>query len=327
MDLPEGVLEDFTGVLSVRRGDEVLGEWAVGLADRVHSVPNTPQTKFGIASGSKTFTAATVLSLVADGILALDTTARSLLGPDLPLIADDVTIDHLLSHRSGIGDYLDEDEDEFAPLALPVQALDSTPAFLPLLDGYPTKFQAGKRFSYCNGGYVVLALLAERSSGVPFAELVTQRVFDPAGMADSGYPRSDALPPHTATGYKDDGRSNVFDLPVVASGDGGAYTTVADVHRFWSALTGGAVIPAELYDSMREPVSPDADDGRGYGRGLWLDDGLLSLSGSDYGTTARSLHDVTSGLTATALANAEVAILARTDSLMAAALEHVGGRA
>ncbi|MGC5171174.1 serine hydrolase domain-containing protein [Microbacterium sp. DT81.1] len=327
MELPDGVLDGFTGVVSAHHGDEVLGEWAVGLADRVHSVPNTPLTRFSIASGSKTFTAAAVLSLVADGSLTLETRARTILGSDLPLIADDVTIDHLLSHRSGIGDYLDEDEDEFAPLALPVQALDSTPAFLPILDGYPTKFPAGERFSYCNGGYVVLALLAERVSGVPYAQLVTQRVFDPAGMAHSGFPRSDALPPNTATGYKDDGRSNIFDLPVVASGDGGAYTTAADVQRFWRALTAGAVLPPELVDAMREPVSPDADEGRGYGRGLWLDDGMLSLSGSDYGTTARSLHDVGTGVTVTALANAELPILARTNALMAAALEHVGGRA
>lgn len=325
MELPAGALDRFSGALSVRQGDRVVGEWAVGLADRVHSVPNTPATRFGIASGSKTFTAAAVLSLVADGTLTLDTPARAVLGSDLPLIADDVTIDHLLTHRSGIGDYLDEDEDEFAPLALPVQELDSTPAFLPLLDGFPTKFPAGERFSYCNGGFVVLALLAERTSAVPFAELVRQRVFDPADMAESGYPRSDALPPNTATGYKDDGRSNVFDLPVVASGDGGAYTSALDVHRFWLALASGAIVPTGLWEAMREPVTPDADDGRGYGRGLWLDGRWISLSGSDHGATALSLHDLATGLTVTALANAEVPIIARTRSVMEAALAAVGG--
>ncbi|HEX5856988.1 MAG TPA: serine hydrolase domain-containing protein [Microbacterium sp.] len=327
MDLPAGALDEFSGVVSVRQGDRVLGEWAVGLAERVHSVPNVPATRFAIASGSKTFTAAAVLSLVADGSLALDTKARDILGGDLPLIADDVTIDHLLTHRSGIGDYLDEDEDAYAPMSVPVQALDSTPAFLAVLDGYPTKFRAGERFSYCNGGFVVLALLAERASGLPFAELVRQRVFDPAGMGDSGFPRSDELPPHTATGYKDDGRTNVFDLPVVPSGDGGAYTTAADVHRLWRALTSGEVLSPALWDAMREPVTPDADDGRGYGRGLWLDGPFVSLAGMDYGASALSLHDPGTGITATSLANAEVPILRRTRSVMAAALEAVGGPA
>jgi CubicO group peptidase (beta-lactamase class C family) len=327
VELPAGALEGFTGVISVRQGDLVLGEWSVGLAERVHSVPNRTSTRFGIASGSKTFTAAAVLSLVADKVLSLDSRARDILGADLPLIADEVTIDHLLTHRSGIGDYLDEDEDELAPLALPVQALDSTPAFLPLLDGLPAKFPAGERFSYCNGGFVVLALIAERASGVPFAELVRRRVFDPAGMTDSGFPRSDALPPNTATGYKDDGRSNVFDLPVVASGDGGAYTSALDVHRFWSALASGGIVPGELWDAMRVPVTVDADDGRGYGRGLWLDGPWVSLSGSDHGVTALSLHDVGIGLTVTALANAEVPILHRTRAVMAAAVSAVGGPA
>ena len=85
-------LEGFNGVLSIRRGDGVLGEWAVGLADRTAGAPNTPETRFGLASGTKTFTALSILSLVQDGTLALDRPARQILGDDLPLIADDVTV-------------------------------------------------------------------------------------------------------------------------------------------------------------------------------------------------------------------------------------------
>lgn len=298
-------LEDFSGVLSVRRADEVLGEWAVGQADRTAQVPHTPETRFGLASGTKTFTALTVLSLVADGALTLDTPARRILGRDLPLIADDVTIDHLLTHRSGIGDYLDEEVDDLAPMSVPVQQLDSTPAYLPMLDGFPTKFAAGERFSYCNGGFVVLAIIAERTSGVPFADLVVQRVFQPAGMAASGFPRSDLLPPGTATGYRPDGRTNVFELPVVGSGDGGAHSTVADLHRFWQALLAGRMLRLELVALATEPVTPDADDGRGYGRGIWLDDGDLMLSGADHGVMAVSRHDPDTGITVSALANVE----------------------
>ena len=82
---------------------------AYGLADRRHEIANTLDTQFGIASGAKGFTALTVVRLIQEGALELTTTARSVLGPDLPLIDDDVTVEHLLSHRSGIGDYLDED--------------------------------------------------------------------------------------------------------------------------------------------------------------------------------------------------------------------------
>ena len=312
-------LDGFSGVISVRRAGDVLGEWTVGLADRTFSVAHTPDTRFGLASGTKTFTAVTVLSLVADGSLTLQTRARELLGDDLPLIAPDVTVDHLLTHTSGIGDYLDEEVDALAPLTIPAQQLDSTPAYLRMLDGFPTKFAAGERFSYCNGGYVVLAVIAERASGVAFAELVAERVFGPAGMTASGFSRSDLLPPGTATGYKDDGRTNVFELPVVGSGDGGAHSTVGDLHRFWLALRGGRIVEPRLAELVTEAVTPDVGDGMGYGRGVWLDAGDLVLAGGDHGVTAVSRHDPRTGVTVSALANIEVPTFARTRAVMDAA--------
>ena len=318
-------LDGFTGVISIRRGDDVLGEWAVGLADRTSEVANRPQTRFGLASGTKTFTAITVLSLVGDGLLRLDTAARDLLADDLPLIADDVTIDHLLTHTSGIGDYLDEEVDALAPLTVPAQRLDSTPAYLPMLDGFPTKFGAGERFSYCNGGYVVLAVVAERAAGAAFTDLVAKRVFAPVGMTASGFPRSDLLPPGTATGYKDDGRTNVFELPVVGSGDGGAHSTVADLHRFWVALRAGRILPPELVERALQPTTADADDGTGYGRGVWLDEGDLVMAGGDHGVTAVSRHDPATGITVSALANIEVRTFARTREAMQGMRERVGG--
>ena len=102
----------FSGVVRIDRSGTVELEEAYGLADRAYGIPNAPDTMFAIASGSKAFTALAVMSLVEDGTLGLDTTARALLGDDLPLIADDVAVEHLLAHRSGIGDYLDEEGDD-----------------------------------------------------------------------------------------------------------------------------------------------------------------------------------------------------------------------
>ncbi|MEV4688466.1 serine hydrolase domain-containing protein [Microbacterium sp. LWH3-1.2] len=311
-------LEGFCGVVSARRGDQVLGEWSVGLADRTAGAPNTPETRFGLASGTKTFTALTTLSLIGDGVLRLDIRARELLENDLPLIADDVTIDHLLSHTSGIGDYLDEEIDALAPLSVPVQQLDSTPAYLPMLEGFPTKFPAGERFSYCNGGYVVLAIIAERVAGIPFADLVRKRVFEPAGMGASGFPRSDRLPPGTATGYKEDGRTNVFELPVVGSGDGGAHSTAGDLHRFWRALLAGRIVDPSLVALLTERVIDDAGDGLGYSRGVWLDDDDLIIVGGDHGVVAVSRHHPSTATTVTGLANVEVPTFARIRELMRA---------
>ena len=168
----------FTGVVRVDRADELVFEKAYGFAHRALQVSNSVDTQFAIASAVKGMTAIAVVSLIVDGALELSTPARAVLGSDLPLIADDVTIEHLLAHRSGIGDYLDEEVDRDQRLrdAGLGHRLATTEQFLPVLDGHPTKFAAGSEFTYCNGGFVVLALIAERVSGVPFHDLVEQRV-------------------------------------------------------------------------------------------------------------------------------------------------------
>ncbi len=144
----------------------------VFVADRARGVLNTVETLFATPSGTKGMTALAVIALVEAGTLELGTTARSLLGEDLPLIGDDVTIEHLLAHRSGMGDYLNEDAvndigDYVMPV--PVHQIATTEQFLPVLDGHETVSPAGQRFQYNNDRYVVLALLAERASDVDFA--------------------------------------------------------------------------------------------------------------------------------------------------------------
>jgi CubicO group peptidase (beta-lactamase class C family) len=194
----------FSGVVRVDRGDEVEFVKAYGFAHRGWQIPNEVDTRFGIASGTKGLTALTVMSLVEEGLLSRRTTARSVLGDDLPLIDDAVTVEHLLAHRSGIGDYVDEDIvreplDYVSPV--PVYELGSTEDYLRALDGFETKFPPDERFSYSNGGFVVLALIAERASGTSFYELLRQRVCVPAGMVDTEFLRSDELPGRTALGY------------------------------------------------------------------------------------------------------------------------------
>lgn len=215
-----------------------------GVADRAHGVPNTVDTQFGIASGVKGMTALAVVSLVEDGVLDKCTTARSVLGDDLPLIGPEVTVEHLLTHRSGIGDYFDEDAvGDVNAYVLPVSVheLAETEQFLRVLDGSPSKFAPGEWFSYCNGGYVVLALIAEPSSGTPYHQLVRERVCEKAGLPDTDFLRSDELDARAARGYLavDGPRTNIFHLPVVANGDGGIYSTAADIHSMWAALVGG----------------------------------------------------------------------------------------
>jgi CubicO group peptidase (beta-lactamase class C family) len=300
----------FSGVVHVETGEQVEIARAYGLADRAHAIANTVETQFAIASGSKALTALAVVSLVDEGVLDLATTARSVLGTDLPLIAADVTVEHLLAHRSGIGDYLDEESDaaitDYA-MPVPVHALAETEDFLAVLDGYPTAYPAGERFAYCNGGYVVLALIAERASRTSFHDLVQERVLDPAGMADTAYLRSDELPGRAAVGYLSDDapRTNVHHLPVRGNGDGGAYSTVADIATLWRALLAGRIVPPRWVAEMVRPRSDVPRDSRRYGLGFWLhpsSDAVL-LTGYDAGVSFQSSHDPAPGTTRTVISN------------------------
>jgi CubicO group peptidase (beta-lactamase class C family) len=300
----------FSGVVHVERGGVTELAKAYGLADRAHGIPNTVDTRFMLASVAKGFTALAVMSLVEDGTLQLSTTARSLLGDDLPLIDDDVTVEHLLAHRSGIGDYLDEDaldDINSYPLRVPVHRLDATERFLEVIDGFPAVSPAGERFSYNNGGYVVLALIAERASGVGYHELVRSRVAEPAGLADTGCWRTDELPGDHAIAYlhADGFRSNVLHLPVLGTGDGGISSTAADLAAFWRAFFDGRIVPAEVVAEMLRPRSDWPEEERRYGLGFHLHgtSDAVWLEGYDAGVSACTTHDPASGITHTVIAN------------------------
>src|SRR5262245_51218289 len=109
-DLDSLVAESsFSGVVRIDRGSEIVLERAYGLTHRGYGIPNQIDTRFAIASGTKGLPALTVVSLIGDGALDPDTPVREQLGADLPWIDDRVTVEQLLAHRSGIGDYVDED--------------------------------------------------------------------------------------------------------------------------------------------------------------------------------------------------------------------------
>ena len=300
----------FNGVVCVDRSGATELCTAYGLADRAHKIPNTVDTLFAIASGSKTFTALAVMALVQRGTLGLDTTARSLLGDDLPLVADDVTVEQLLAHRSGIGDYLDEEAvDDIADYVMPVSVheLATTEQFLRVLDGHATVSPAGERFAYNNGGYVVLALLAERASGMEFHRLVRTLVCEPAGMRETAFLRSDELPGRAALGYLtvDGPRTNVFHLPVLGNGDGGIYTTAADLSAFWESLLAGRIVPPERVADMVRSRSDWPEESRRYGLGFHLHatSDSVWLEGYDAGVSFSSLHQPSSSITRTVIAN------------------------
>jgi CubicO group peptidase (beta-lactamase class C family) len=299
----------FSGVVRVDRDGQQPLTRAYGWAHRGAEILNTTGTRLAFASGVKGLTALTVMSLVEEGRLTLDTPAREVLGDDLPLIDSAVTVEHLLAHRSGIGDYLDEDAGHAVTdyvMPVPVHRLDGTEAYLAVLDGHPQRFAPGERFAYNNGGYVVLALIAERVAGRLFPELVDERVCRPAGMGHTAFLRSDEPVAGVALGYLGEGlRTNVLHLPVLGSGDGGAVTTAADLAAFWTALFDGRIVPLPRVADMVRPHSHTADGRSGYGLGFWLVPGsaIVALAGSDAGVSFRSVCDPERNLVWSVLSN------------------------
>lgn len=298
------------GVVAIDVGDEQRYEVSSGHAHRALSIPNTRQTRFALASGSKIMTALGILRLVEDGRLALTDPVRPILGEDLPMIDDAVTVEHLLGHTSGIGDYLDEDADWDAAdyvLPVPVHTLAETEAFVPVVDGYPQVSPPGERFAYNNGGYIVLALVIDRLTDEGFHDWVEGQVCARAGLTRTSFLRSDDLPGDAALGYLFDAgdRTNVLHLPVRGNGDGGIYSTVDDLHRFWCALLAGTIVSAELVQTMITPRHDVPAEGLRYGLGCWLHatGPAVLVEGYDAGVSMRSIHDPASRTTMTVLAN------------------------
>jgi CubicO group peptidase (beta-lactamase class C family) len=283
---------DFSGVVRVERRGEVIVEFACGHSDRANERVNNLETRFAVASGTKPLTALTIMSLVESGAFTLDMTLRSVVQGDLPNVDEAVTIDHLLTHRSGVGDYLDEaaggDIDDHALGSLSAHTLETARDYLPLLNAHEQRSAPGQHFAYNNSGFVMLSLAIETSTG-SYHRAVRDRVFTPAGMPHAEFFRTDDLPANTALGYLADGRSNVFHLPVIGMGDGGAFFTLDDTTAFWDAFLSGGIVSLQGVAAMTAELSV-YNDTRSYGRGFWLGPGAdhVWIEGMDAGVSFQS---------------------------------------
>jgi CubicO group peptidase (beta-lactamase class C family) len=281
---------EFSGAVRVTMEGSTALSMAFGEADRSAHVPNAVDTRFGIASGTKFVTALAAGTLIEDGLLALDDRLVDLV--PLPGLSPDVTIDHLLTHTSGVYDYLDEDvidDAEQFKLPIPPSELLGPRDYLPMLFAGPAKFAPGTRFSYSNGGYVLLGIALEEVAGRSFHELVEERVLKRCGMRDSGFFRFDRLPPNVATGYVEGGNTNVETLPIIGGPDGGMFATVADIERLWRGVLDHRVIGPSLVDSFLGKAV-HAREQTFYGRGVWIQDDppLHYIVGQDAGVSFRS---------------------------------------
>ncbi|MFC3419895.1 serine hydrolase domain-containing protein [Salinicoccus hispanicus] len=267
---------DFSGAV-LAKGENTEYRAAYGYADRENKISNNVETRFGIASGCKLFTAIAVSQLAEKGQLDLNGKLEIYLDFEFPHFDDSITIHHLLTHTSGVPDYFDEDEmDDFEALwdDTPMYSLRSLKDFIPLFDDRKMKFSPGDRFHYNNAGYILLGLVVESVSGMAFEDYVEKYVFSRAGMNSSGYFSFDQLPGNVATGYieLEDGswKSNIYSLPVKGGADGGAFITVDDMDRLWEALMANMLLDQEYTALLLEPHAQE-DDTSFYGYGVWID--------------------------------------------------------
>lgn len=149
---------NFSGVISITRGDQSLFESASGFADRSNNIPNQLDTRFGTASGTKFFTALGIGRLIDSGKFSLNTRLSELVRYEFPLYDPGITVKHLLTHTSGVFDYYDEETvEDFDNYFVDISWYQlATPSdYLPLFQNEPMKFKPGERFAYSNGGYIL----------------------------------------------------------------------------------------------------------------------------------------------------------------------------
>jgi CubicO group peptidase (beta-lactamase class C family) len=313
---------DLSGIAVITGPGGIEFEECFGLADRAGGIPNTPATRFGIASVTKMFTAVAVATLDVD----VAAPVTDLLPPERrpSTLRPDVTVHHLLTHTSNIADYAEEegpDPVEYETLWTdrPCYAFERPADFLPMFGDLPPYGPPGGEFHYSNAGYIVLGLIVEEVAGLSYVDAVRRQVFEPAGMTASGFFRLDEPVPDLATGYLPSGRSNVYSIPVIGGADGGAQCTAADLDRFLRAYDDGSLLK-ERRDAMLTPhvsVEPGLD----YGYGCILyGDGRFGHGGGDPGVHALIQRIPSADATVVVLLNNEGPVGAARDLLVEAVL-------
>jgi CubicO group peptidase (beta-lactamase class C family) len=291
---------DFSGVIGVKVGDDLIHSSAHGYSNRSDEIMNTTETRFGIASGCKLFTAIAICQLIQKGKLSVESKLQDCLPMVFSNFHQNVTIHHLLTHTSGIPDYFDEEVmEDFEELwqKNPMYHIKRLKDFLPMFQDGVMMFQPGGRFHYNNASYIVLGLIVEELTGLEFSEYINKNIFLPCEMKNSGYFSMDKLPKNTALGYIDEEngawRTNVYSLPIKGGADGGAYISTTDMFRFWEGLFSNQLLNQEYTNLLLEPHISTGDEGEYYGYDIWIskkNDGIFKyhIMGYDPGVSFHS---------------------------------------
>ena len=237
-------------VLVADRGK--IYEKGFGLANKEWDIPNAPDTKFRLGSITKQFTATLILQLVEQGKIKLDGKITDYLPDYRKDTGDKVTIQHLLTHTSGIPNYTSRPDFMTKISRDPYSVMD----FVKKYASDDLEFEPGSKFSYDNGGYFILGAIIEKVTGKSYEQNLREKIFEPLGMTDSGYDHSESILAKRATGY---GKmptgfvnSAYMDMSIPYAA-GSLYSTVRDLYKWDRALYADKVLAATSKDLMFKP--------------------------------------------------------------------------
>lgn len=250
-------------VVVVRKG-QVLHRAAYGLANIELGVAARPEHVFRIGSVTKQFTAAVIMMLADEGHLAVSDPITKFL-PDYPTQGRTITVEHLLTHTSGIQSYTD------MPKWRNMFRQDlSLTELIDVFKNEPMQFAPGTRWRYNNSGYILLGAIIEKVTGKKYADMVRERIFQPLAMADTRYDDTEAVIPRRAAGYAQTrtGLINAQYLSMTQPYAAGALmSTVDDLAKWEAGLAAGKVVKAAALEKMFAdyPLASGAPSGYGYG--------------------------------------------------------------
>jgi len=251
--LDDGSRQDqFSGVVLLAQGDQVILHEARGLASAEYGAANRLDTRFNLGSINKLFTRVAIGQLAEKGKLSFDDTIGRFL-PEYPNreVAERVTVRQLLEMTSGIGDFFGEKYTD-----TPKDRIRALGDYLALFGSDRLLFEPGSQRRYSNGGYIVLGLIVEKASGQDYFTYVREHIYAPAGMTATAHLEADVPAENVASGYTrnwDDAkheneprRSNIYTRPARGSSAGGGYSTALDLLSFARALRAGKLLGSSL---------------------------------------------------------------------------------
>jgi len=256
-------------VLIAKKG-QVIYEKAFGMANLELGVPLKTDHVFRIGSVSKQFTGAAIMQLVEQGKLSLQDELTKFI-PDYPTQGKKITVEHLLTHTSGIKSYTDMKE--WTP---EVHRKDFTvSALIDFFKNQPMDFDPDAKWQYNNSGYILLGYIIEKVSGQTYGEYVTEHIFKPLGMKNSYYGDVEPVIKNRAAGYSQAGPAGPYLNAAFLSmtqpyAAGSLLSTVEDLYTWTKALHSGKVVKPESLKKMTTPYTLPDGTNTHYGYGLQM---------------------------------------------------------